>query len=231
MKSTDSSQKCNSNEKIMYKHEKYLPKLPVPDLKKTCERYLKSVEPLLPPFEYQHTVKCVQEFLKIGGIGEILQRRLIDRSINTETSWLEDWWNEIAYLGYRDPVVINVNYFYHFMDDPYLNQDSDIQIRRAALIIDSAWEFRDLVINENLTPDYIKGHPLCMYQYPYLFHTCRIPLLPRDKVHRYDPLKHTHIVVAKNGQFYLLSMLREDDQGDRLNIVEIERYIYIDGGY
>jgi carnitine O-acetyltransferase len=211
----------------MYKHEKHLPKLPVPDLRKTCERYLRSVEPLLSSIEYQHTVKCVHEFLKVGGMGEILQRRLIDRATITETSWLEDWWNDVAYLGYREPIVIHVNYFYHFMDDPYfLGQDaSDIQIRRAALMIDSAWEFRELIINEKLIPDEVKGQPLCMYQYSYLFHTCRIPLLPKDQVRRYDPLKHPHIVVAKNSQFYALSMIHDNGEGSRLSVAEIERYI------
>ena len=62
-----------------------LPRLPVPDLRKTLDRYLASLEPLLledeirggMPFEDSHTlrIKLAKEFE--SGIGKVLQERLI----------------------------------------------------------------------------------------------------------------------------------------------------------
>ncbi|KAJ3123712.1 Carnitine O-acetyltransferase mitochondrial [Nowakowskiella sp. JEL0407] len=34
----------------------------------------------------------------------------------TRNNWLIDWWNEYAYLDYREPVVLNVNYFFVLPD-------------------------------------------------------------------------------------------------------------------
>ena len=49
---------------------KELPKLPLPKLQDTCEKYLKTLKPLLQPEEYSNTEKNVSNFLK--GEGEIL---------------------------------------------------------------------------------------------------------------------------------------------------------------
>ena len=46
-----------------------------------------------------------------------LQKRLIHRKDTLPQSWLIDWWNDAAYFAYRDPVVVNVSYFYAFRDD------------------------------------------------------------------------------------------------------------------
>ena len=48
-----------------------------------------------------------------------LQNRLIYRR-NVEmkdTSWLQLWWNTEGYLKIRDPVTVNVSYFFHLADD------------------------------------------------------------------------------------------------------------------
>jgi carnitine O-acetyltransferase len=44
--------------------------------------------------------------------------------------------------SYRDPVVINVNYFFHFQDDRRRTK----QTARAANIVSNALAFRDIVI-------------------------------------------------------------------------------------
>ena len=40
-------------------------------------------------------------------------------------NWLADWWNEAAYIAYREPVVVNVSYFYvHVADEVIRNAPS-----------------------------------------------------------------------------------------------------------
>ncbi|KAK9762383.1 Carnitine O-acetyltransferase mitochondrial, partial [Basidiobolus ranarum] len=82
----------------MDKGQRELPKLPVPDLQETLERYLRSAKPLLTEEEYKITEQSVREFGKAGGQGELLQRRLLARAATSTTSWLHEWWNEYAYF-------------------------------------------------------------------------------------------------------------------------------------
>ena len=58
-----------------YHFQKSLPKLPVPKLEKTLEKYLYFSEPLLNEDEYNNTKKIVKEFG--DGIGKELQDKLI----------------------------------------------------------------------------------------------------------------------------------------------------------
>jgi carnitine O-acetyltransferase len=137
---------------ILFKHQKTLPKLVVPNLEETCARYLETVKPLASDVEFENTSKAVAEFLKPGSLGHTLHARLLARSEELEQGWLIDWWNDYAYMGYRDPVVINVNYFFGsskltqaFADDkPRMNPAA-----RAASIIIGAFQFRDLVARFN----------------------------------------------------------------------------------
>src|SRR5687767_3618336 len=79
----------------MLRYQKYLPKLPVPALKDTLEKYLKTVRPLTDSEEYAKTEAAVTAFQKPGGIGEELQKRLLAKANDPNViNWLEDWWNE-----------------------------------------------------------------------------------------------------------------------------------------
>ncbi len=55
-----------------FKHELNLPRLPVPPLQQTMEKYLKSVKPLLAENEFEHTKDVVDDFRKPGGIASYL---------------------------------------------------------------------------------------------------------------------------------------------------------------
>lgn len=125
----------------MLRYQASLPKLPVPALDLTCTRYLETVQPLLSPDEFSRTKTIVSSFVSSPLAAE-LQKRLEDRANAPGTvSWLIDWWNEIAYMGYRDPVVVYVSYFFVHMDDK-LRRDS---AKRAASLIKAMIPFRDLV--------------------------------------------------------------------------------------
>lgn len=71
----------------MFKYQSTIPKLPVPPLRQTLERYLHSVRPLLNNDEFQRTKEAVEEFGKGGGQGEELQKKLLQRAETTE-NWV-----------------------------------------------------------------------------------------------------------------------------------------------
>ena len=50
-------------------------------------------------------MRCVRDLAKEGGEGHTLQALLEARAAEHD-NWMADWWLEIAYLGYRDPVIV-----------------------------------------------------------------------------------------------------------------------------
>ncbi|KAJ3066196.1 Carnitine O-acetyltransferase mitochondrial, partial [Rhizoclosmatium hyalinum] len=216
--STAVATKIPTNGKL-YAKQKDLPKLPVPTLQETCSLYLKTVRPLVGDKEYEATVKAVEEFLQPGGRGEELQKRLLEHDASKTTSWLIDWWNSYAYMGYRDPVVVFVNYFFCFVDDKRLMNKP---AARAAEIITGAMEFRRLVVTEELEPDMARKAPLCAHQYKYLFNSTRIPKAIEDGTRNSNPHTNNHIVVIRNNKFFTIELVID---GRQLSTSEIEAQI------
>jgi carnitine O-acetyltransferase len=105
-----------STSNLLFGHQERLGKLPIPSLGETASRFLLSVKPLAASNEqYEETKRKLESFL--ANEAPVLQKRLIEKDIHAgDKSWLIEWWNEYAYMGYRDPVVIYVNYFFgtHF---------------------------------------------------------------------------------------------------------------------
>lgn len=85
-----------------------LSKLPVPELKDTLARLKESLKPIAwNDDEYRTVVSKIDEFG--AGLGPVLHDRLINRQKETD-HWLERWWDDGAYLGYRDSVSCSVRY-------------------------------------------------------------------------------------------------------------------------
>ena len=71
----------------MLKYQSSLPKLPVPPLQQSLQKYLKAVRPLVNDEEFEKTSKAVQEFGKKDGIGIKLQKELEERA-RTHDNWV-----------------------------------------------------------------------------------------------------------------------------------------------
>lgn len=80
---------------ITFAHEDSLPKLPVPDLETTCNRYIDSLAPLQSHREQEDTKAAVQEFL--GADGPELQERLKSYASH-KTSFIEQFCESSASL-------------------------------------------------------------------------------------------------------------------------------------
>lgn len=52
---------------VTYAHQDELPKLPIPDLEQSCERYLNVLKPLQSAREHAETAHAVREFLRNEG--------------------------------------------------------------------------------------------------------------------------------------------------------------------
>uniref|UniRef100_A0A8C1QB20 Carnitine O-acetyltransferase n=1 Tax=Cyprinus carpio TaxID=7962 RepID=A0A8C1QB20_CYPCA len=172
-------------------HQEGLPKLPVPPLQQTCERYLTALTPIVDPEELNHTRQLLEEFQKPGGVGDRLQKGLEQRAKKME-NWLSDWWLQTAYLDYRMPVVIHSS--------------------PGVVLPRTEFSDRQGQMSETLPVEYLGGKSLCMNQYYQVLSSCRIPGTKRDNVVNYalDKRPPTHITVVHNFQFFVLDVYNSD---------------------
>lgn len=119
------------------------------------------------------------------------------RDESEKNSWLERWWNSIAYLGYRDCVPINSNFAMVFVEPPRIA----CPVRRAALLAKAMFEFKTLVDNRTLPPD---PQPADQLPYTLLFGACRVPAPECDIQRRFDELESRHVVVVYRDSFWVV---------------------------
>jgi carnitine O-acetyltransferase len=137
--------KADPKQGTMLRYQASLPQLPVPSLASTVTKYLDTIRPHLTPSEYLRSESVVRAFGASAQAAE-LQRRLEARAATAAepggmANWLADWWNETAYMAYRDPVVVNVSYFYVHVADAAIRDAP----RRAATLLKAMLPFRTLV--------------------------------------------------------------------------------------
>lgn len=200
----------------MLRFQESLPRLPVPTLEETTARYLKSIHPLLSPAEFEASTKAVKQFIAPGGPGEKLQKKLIAKREDPNVkNWLYDWWNDSAYLSYRDPVVPYVSYFYSHRDDRRRRNPA----KRAAALTAGALEFKKQVDEGTLEPEYMKKLPICMDSYKWMFNASRVAARPADYPVKFDHKEHKHIAVVRKNQWF--KVMHEVD-GKPLSASELE---------
>jgi len=73
-----------------------LPKLPIPKLKDTCQRYLTSLQPLQNEKDHEKSKKVVEEFL--NNEGPKLQSEL-ESYASDKASYIEQWWDGECRFG------------------------------------------------------------------------------------------------------------------------------------
>ncbi|KAF4123609.1 hypothetical protein GMORB2_6310 [Geosmithia morbida] len=196
----------NKPDGVTFSAQDKLPKLPIPDLEHTTERYLKALKPLQSAREHLETQNAVYDFLH--NEGPDLQEKLKTYA-QSKTSYIEQFWYD-SYLNYDNPVVLNLNPFFLLEDDPTPARND--QVTRAASLVASSLEFVRAVRKEELPPDSVKGTPLCMYQFSRLFGTARVPTEAGCQIQQ-DP-SSKHMVVMCHGQLYWFDVL--DDNSDAI---------------
>ncbi|KAG8222414.1 hypothetical protein J437_LFUL004873 [Ladona fulva] len=180
---------------MLYSYQGSLPRLPLPSVHDTIQRFLRSVRPIMNDEEYERVERLGKDFEK--GIAVKLQRYLILKSW-WSTNYVSDWWEEYVYLRGRSPLMVNSN-FYGI--DAILMYPTKIQAARAASIIHACLIYRRLIERQELEPILIQNLvPLCSWQYERVFNTTRVPGIETDRIVHYSDSKH--IVVIHKGKYY-----------------------------
>ncbi|HEU0103908.1 MAG TPA: choline/carnitine O-acyltransferase [Mycobacteriales bacterium] len=200
--------------------EARLPRVPLPALEDSAARFLEWSAPLLTPEELAVTEAAVQELLAPGGPGRRLQAALEEYDARPDVaSWLDDFWRQ-RYLGRRDRIALNANFFFLFEDA------SEGQVERAAALMAGALDYRAQLDQERLPPVLQRGRPLSMEQTRYVFSTTRIPGHGQDTV-RWPgsdgagaAAAARHVLVLHRGHAYSLDVVRAD--GRRCTLEELK---------
>ncbi|MFC9246491.1 choline/carnitine O-acyltransferase [Streptomyces sp. NPDC057136] len=197
-----------------------LPRVPLPTLEESCERFLAWSAPLLTAEERAATEAEVAAFLRPDGPGRVLHAALEEYD-GTEGvhSWLDTFW-PYRYLGRRDRIALNANFFFLFQDT------GQGQLDRAAGLVAGALNYKRQLDEGLIAPVEQRGVPQSMVQNKYLFSTTRIPGVPLDTVRApYSdsapgPSTARHIVVFFRGSMFRLDVLGEDGAPHSLDEIE-----------
>lgn len=76
------------------------------------------------------------------------------------------------------------------------------------------------ILSGRLEPEKVKGAPLAMDSYKWLFHSSRYPVKPSDKAHKFDPKAHNHIAVVRKNKFFIVPLA--DNTGREFSAAELE---------
>lgn len=188
-------------------NEDRLPRVPLPTLEDSCERFISWCAPLLTTEELAVTGEAVAAFLRPDSPARKLHTALEKYDLGEGVrSWLDTFWQS-RYLGRRDRIALNANFVFLF-------KDSDLrQVGRAAELIATAVNYKLLLDEELVPPDFLRGQAQSMEQYKYLFATTRIPGPVQDTVRAPytdewpGPSRARHIVVFFRGNMFRMDVL------------------------
>ena len=149
-----------------YFSQAHLPRLPIPTLEETLDRFPRAVWAVQNDAERAETKRICEEFLETDG--PALQKLLETYDKEGETrgtlgSYVEEFWSD-AYLAPDTSVVMNLNPFFLLEDGPDA-KNAKSQVGRAASLVFSSAKMASLLRREELAPDIFKGRPLCMDQF------------------------------------------------------------------
>ncbi|XP_054054537.1 carnitine O-palmitoyltransferase 1, liver isoform isoform X2 [Rissa tridactyla] len=181
---------------MLYSFQTSLPRLPVPAVKDTVNRYLESVRPLMDDEGFRRMEGLAKDFA--FNLGPRLQWYLKLKSW-WATNYVSDWWEEYIYLRGRGPIMVNSNYF--AMDFLYLSPTT-LQAARAGNVIHAVLLYRKKLDRQEIKPILLMGStvPLCSAQWERMFNTSRIPGEESDTLQHVKDSKH--IVVYHKGRYF-----------------------------
>uniref|UniRef100_A0A0K0ENG6 Carn_acyltransf domain-containing protein n=1 Tax=Strongyloides stercoralis TaxID=6248 RepID=A0A0K0ENG6_STRER len=195
-------------------YEKCMPRMPIPKVKDTIKRYLRSVRPLLNDEEYNDIVNLANDFEK--NVASNLQRKLWLKWLSSP-NYISDWWKEIVYMRYRGSLIkTNVA-----CGDVIYQKTTNIQAARAANVTLIRLQFsKDTIRKQSMLPITLGGVPLCPVQYKDQHRSIRLPGEESDTMHRLIDTKY--IAVFYKGVWYKINIF----YGNRLlRPIELEKAI------
>uniref|UniRef100_A0A0K0F336 Carnitine O-acetyltransferase (inferred by orthology to a human protein) n=1 Tax=Strongyloides venezuelensis TaxID=75913 RepID=A0A0K0F336_STRVS len=191
-----------------------LPKLTVPPLEDTLNKFILMSKPIVTEEEFIKTREMVKDF-KASEISKILQNYLKERE-DKLNNWLTPWWLDVAYLEGRDPLPIVTSPGMLFPKYNYNTLDG--QLEYASKFIQSSLTYHHQIIENKIPQDKIGNILFEMSQYKNLFGTTRVPRTKKDELFLGCDYKEwsKHIIVIRRGHAFKVPVY--DKNGKILSI-------------
>ncbi|XP_031570096.1 peroxisomal carnitine O-octanoyltransferase-like isoform X2 [Actinia tenebrosa] len=206
-----SNTRLSQKEEKTFQYQDSLPRLPVPSLEQTCNKYLESVKPLVNETDYLQTDFLINEFK--NGVGKELQKKLLQKG-QEQRNWLEKWWEEEGYLRPRYPITPYVNIGGPVSSFSMWPPLEGTQIKRSAILTNGVLHIWQQIYKEEMQVQKMSNKPLCMNQYARVFAGCRVPGKEVDKLKiLFKPAPASsprHIVVQINSRLFSCTVLEEN---------------------
>lgn len=141
----------------MLHFQRSLPRLPIPKLHLTCNRFLAAVHPLIDdPTKYDELKKILDHFCTAGD-GPQLQKLLIEHDrYNKHTSYISEPWFDM-YLRDRKPLPINYNPVLIMKHD--IRAEYNEQLLRTVNLVITSLRFMRSLREEQLEPEVYHMNP------------------------------------------------------------------------
>lgn len=187
----------------LHEAEAALPPLPVPDVQVTLCKLIASCRPLATQEEMDALERDCAHFARTHA--PQLQAWL-EAKQRDNVSWLEDMWEQLAYLSWGEPLAVNSNYASPFppitsATPPAARISQTLAAARAIL---TCLEFFDQLDTGSLKADVLAGRSLDWSQYERLFSTTRCALPDIDVMIHHDPRQQQHIVICVKDRVFAL---------------------------
>ncbi|KAG1052324.1 hypothetical protein G6F43_005523 [Rhizopus delemar] len=214
-----------------FSNQASLPRLPIPDLQQTSARYKRTLLPLLSTSDYQAYADKIDRFFRPNGLAETLQARLVQldrQEAEQGVNWLDRLWLQKAYLEYRAPTLINVNWWNQLRDfelGPGApdGQVTEVQLKRSAGMIAGLMDYSNRLNAEQIGPDVSRSGPFCMHQLKKMFGTSRIAASGCDRVVSQWPCLARHISVIYKDQVFSVQVIGA--HGETVSVKQIEHQL------
>jgi carnitine O-acetyltransferase len=192
-------------------NEDRLPRLPMPALEDTCDRFISWCAPLLTAEDLAATEIAVRSFQAADGPGRRLNHTLKEAAYGAP-SWLDAFWAS-RYLGWRGRIALDANFFLTLADSVVPADPGDPQVSRAAGLVAAAVSYK-LALDAGLVPPVLlRDKPVSMHQHRLLFSTTRIPGAAQDTLRtpytqaRSAPAQARHVAVFHRGAIFRLEVI------------------------
>lgn len=193
-----------------FDNEDRLPRVPLPTLENSCRLFLEWCAPLLIDDELAATEEAVAAFLQPDSPAHALQAALARYDAGPGVrSWLDRFW-PARYLGRRDRIALNANFFFLFNGPD--DGRPQTRVQRAAGLVAAAVAYKVQLDQELIAPVVQRGQAMTMEQNKFLFSTTRIPGELQDTVRApYSdewpgPSTARHIVVFCRGNAFSMDV-------------------------
>ncbi|XP_075874185.1 carnitine O-palmitoyltransferase 2, mitochondrial-like [Nelusetta ayraudi] len=228
-------------------YQKSLPRLKIPKLAHSVQKYLTAQRPLLDDDKFRNTERIAQGFL--NGPGKRLQEELVAwDKLNKHKSYITDAWND-DHLCQKSSLLM-FNPYTFFKPDPRTKYND--QLVKTTNILCSTVRFVKTLRAGLLEPDVlhrnpaksdterfkrfirwvpsslscyvanmVEAYPLDMSQYSRMFNSTRIPKRGRDELFTDD--KGRHVLVMRKGNMYVFDVVDRD--GNLVKPAEIQSHL------